>query len=470
MSTEADLRIWAHEEDHASQRRKLVSRWGIASIFVVGALFVMIGSARGRVRGSLSETAETAKLFVDSEEESPAPRYNATQFISFTINTFGGLAEHGECSDHEVDANGVCYLGSYNITEDVIHRSKIVRGVLEALKKDVNRKNPEIDHRDDVLKIFAMPEFFWRGPFGAYTHEQIESVVLRVFDAIREDVSDQAFTHYLFILGTVIAINPHKDETAGKSLGNTVQNAEYGNFCPVYKGGPTHRHKFLITKKYISTVDFLNRTTLPNPRNFDVTEYKHKDFSDRFNSLMKMREVEIVSDNVIHMDGLTIGIEVCLDHRMGALWDNLQKYHDSELVDVLVITSAGMAIERGPNPVMPGGAVYLCDGTASSAACLRSDHGDFNPEDVCRAVKPDGIKHVPNGGPGYSEFFTVSACIDMEKLDFLEGYYSLYQTQGCAYTLKLYGVDVMDEYDYYPPSIEIYPVVDLPKNAYEINH
>lgn len=206
-----------------------------------------------------------------------------------------------------------------------------------------------------------------------------------------------------------------------------------------------------------------------NPRNYNVTEYKHTDFSPKLNAFLKKRGVKLVSDNVIHVDGLTMGLEVCLDHNKTALWDNLQKNHGSELVDFQVVVSAGMSIERGPCPVIPGGAVYLCDGTASSAACLRSDHGKFDPEVVCRAP-PDGIKHVPIGSRGFSEFFTMSACIDIEKYDYLEGYYSLYQTQGCAYTLKLYGIDVMDEYDYYPPSIEIYPVVDLPKNAYEINH
>ena len=73
-----------------------------------------------------------------------------------------------------------------------------------------------------------------------------------------------------------------------------------------------------------------------------------------------------------------------------------------------------------------------------------------------------GLKHIPHGGPGYSDFFPVTACIDIEKSELLDGYYSLYQTQGCAYTLKLYGIDVMDEFKYYPPSIEIYPTVDLP--------
>jgi hypothetical protein len=57
----------------------------------------------------------------------------------------------------------------------------------------------------------------------------------------------------------------------------------------------------------------------------------------------------------------------------------------------------------------------------------------------------------------------MSGCIDLEHEDLLKGYYSLYQTQGCAYTLKTYGIDVFDKYEVYPPSLEIYPTVDLPE-------
>jgi hypothetical protein len=67
---------------------------------------------------------------------------------------------------------------------------------------------------------------------------------------------------------------------------------------------------------------------------------------------------------------------ISLDHRMGSLYNNLRIKHNGELVDVHLIISAGMSIERGINPVKPGGVVYLSDGGASSAACLRTDHGE----------------------------------------------------------------------------------------------
>jgi hypothetical protein len=66
--------------------------------------------------------------------------------------------------------------------------------------------------------------------------------------------------------------------------------------------------------------------------------------------------------------------------------------------------------------------------------------------------------------------FQIPETTTWQNTSILQGYYSLYQTQGCAYTLKFYGINVFDEYDIYPPSVEIYPVVDLPRYAYEINH
>jgi hypothetical protein len=62
------------------------------------------------------------------------------------------------------------YIGNKNIEEDVDHRAMLVLEVSEAIKADINSTDREIERSSDVLKIFAMPEFYWRGPDGAYTH------------------------------------------------------------------------------------------------------------------------------------------------------------------------------------------------------------------------------------------------------------------------------------------------------------
>jgi hypothetical protein len=89
-----------------------------------------------------------------------------------------------------------------------------------------------------------------------------------------------------------------------------------------------------------------------------VTEYKHDDFSPKFNAALKQHDdIELVSDNVLHIDGLMIGLEICLDRNKTSLWNNLKKNHFNELVDVHVVVSAGLSIERSPTPVIPRGAV-----------------------------------------------------------------------------------------------------------------
>lgn len=364
-------------------------------------------------------------------------RYQSTQFISFTINTLGGLADKGECVGRQVDPDyegkETCYLGSFDISKDIAHRMRIVEQVLHVIKSDRTSDDPEIDHDSSVLKILALPEFYLRGPVGAYSinHLLDDRTMLEVSDRMKDLIKDEYFSDYLFLFGTIIFATTGHDTNLTLSSQLEADQVEYWNYAPMARGGPNVT-KYLVEKQYVSTVDFLDRTVLPNPATTHTAEYSElpKDLVD----LMKKRGTSIESDSVIEIDGLRIGVEICLDHRMGVLWDKLQADNEP-LVDVLLITSAGMAIERGPNPLRPGGVVYLSDGEASSAACVRTDHGKFDPETVCRVPGPSAIKHVP---PRNSEFITLSGCIDfMNRTDLLEGYYSLHQTQGCAYTLEL---------------------------------
>lgn len=433
-----------------------------------------------------------------SSSSSRSSRYTATQFISFSINTMGGVAEKGECEGLVVDAaSGTCYLGNpHNMTHDIEHRVGIVENVLQAIRADLTlipteddeANQPAIDHSPSTLKIVMFPEFFLRGPHGAYeAHHMLEDgALLDMAERIASIVSDPSFDNFMFVMGTVIAAQaPTTTSLLRKNL--THDQVEYFNFAPVYIGGPPHQHEasegedpihsnmILVTKQYISGADFLDRVSLPDPVVLnDASSSSHLEYDplpSAFLQLLRERNVQVETDNLFELDGVRIGLEICLDHRKGALWETLQdnkrKYADDEeedsgdLVDVQLITSAGMAIERGPNPVVPGGVVYLTDGEeGASAACRRTfESSAFDPDQVCRETIK-GVKHMPSGGAGYSHFVPLSACVDV-MADY-EGYYSLYQPQGCANTLSMYGIQVLDEYKQYPPSLDVYPVIDLP--------
>ena len=199
------------------------------------------------------------------------------------------------------------------------------------------------------------------------------------------------------------------------------QNVEEGdifyfNFAPVVKGGPElWSNRYEIYKNYISTADFLDRAKgLPDPRkSLAVGDKKYNNlFQDEFQEMRKFMSedsgIQIDEDGIIEIDGIRFGLEICLDHAKGVLWDKMQEGNE-DLVDVHLIVSAGMSIERGPVPIVSGGVAYLTDGEASSAACQRTDSGGYDPGNVCREG-PQGLKHVPNKhSEEYSSYISLAS-------------------------------------------------------------
>ncbi|KAL3915885.1 MAG: hypothetical protein SGARI_008086, partial [Bacillariaceae sp.] len=294
-------------------------------------------------------------------------KYTATQFLSFSINTAGGVEEFGECEGRFVDTEGVnegtCYLGNQtDLRADLEHRFLILKTVLEGLSKDKSTELPKIDHSSNVLKIFMLPEFFWRGPHGAYSLSDLDEggLLIGLADYLYDVVKDPVYEDWLFVFGTVImAQNTQNSDKPWQAEDQYVDEGEilYFNFAPVVKGGSEFAStKFSIFKTYISTADFLGREQgLPDPRESNITQYQ--DLFDGGNEklqdfILNERGVHVVDGNVFEVDGIRFGMEICLDHAKSVLWDNMQE-DNADLVDVHLIVSEGMSIERGPTPLQP---------------------------------------------------------------------------------------------------------------------
>jgi hypothetical protein len=172
MSNERDSLLPAR----GSTRRVSDGRWKDRFVIALTAFFALAAAGLFIFDRSKSLRSDTdAKPTDDGHEHKIRSGYNgvsakyiATQFISFTISTMGGLADAGECDGLIVDeATGSCYLGDdKNITADLEHRLQIVAKVIHTLHADAFKEQPSIDHADHVLKIVMFPEFFTRGPDG----------------------------------------------------------------------------------------------------------------------------------------------------------------------------------------------------------------------------------------------------------------------------------------------------------------
>lgn len=127
--------------------RQTLATWALAVALTILAVVLLVDiplrAMHGNDHVAASTTAATdsytviatSQVSASSVISSPSQRYHGTQFISFTINTLGGLAEYGECEGRSVDPNSnSCYLGNDDIEADVNHRLGILEEVLFTLR------------------------------------------------------------------------------------------------------------------------------------------------------------------------------------------------------------------------------------------------------------------------------------------------------------------------------------------------
>lgn len=154
------------------------------------------------------------------------------------------------------DSNTIqCYLGLEDTSKDVEKR-------LEIMRKAVERAYEESNTDETTLKIFLVPEFYFRGLNGAYTFQTEEaeeeesscsSDICHILEGLASIVADARFENWLFLFGTVIA------QSSTQESGFDYQ---FYNFAPLYKGFD-HKtskgigKKFIVPKRYVSNADFL---------------------------------------------------------------------------------------------------------------------------------------------------------------------------------------------------------------------
>jgi hypothetical protein len=127
----------------------------------------------------------------------------------------------------------------------------IVEAVLAQIQRDASVDHPDIDHDDNVLKIVMIPEFFWRGPHGAYITDWMvlpQTLLVDLSDHTREIISGKFWNDFLFVFGTIITVDTPGDPREPWEV-DSAQNIVYYNWAAVQKGGPTHHHRHLVSKQ-----------------------------------------------------------------------------------------------------------------------------------------------------------------------------------------------------------------------------
>lgn len=313
----------------------------------------------------------------------------------------------------EFDAkNRVKYQGKLDDEQDMLARVSNMKAAINKARGFV--PNPA---RDDskTLKIFMAPEFYFRGRYGAYPPE-IVSKIMPLLRSGDDGTGRPIFKDWLFVFGTAISaaidarqycftcksgkhivferdlINPSKTiPKCSKGSAHNVKEGIYGaiidNVALIQKG----KEDYLVAKEFISGIDFRNAGAGAYVKMLDKdTRRKLKPMPTEGSSQGKIASKfidERMGGGVFNIDGITFGMEICLDH-------DAKKLKEAGNLQVLLIPSAGMKIRHWRT--ISGGVTFNVDGLrADGNVLVRSGAG----------VRQAGTSHALVGVPGKIEVF-----------------------------------------------------------------
>lgn len=259
-----------------------------------------------------------------------------------------------------------------------------------------------------ILKIFMAPEFYFRGKNGAYLHEVIignqeKSSGLGgkkgLMDLMGEEVEKDIYKHWLFVFGTAIAAaqdtqmecdcgglleyvkdrktdKPIKHPGTGKWMTVCTRNpahtktkervlgARIDNVALVRKEKEVH----VIFKELISHIDFIkdrdrnmkDKVTVAGTELNVLRQKQASGYNAAQNRPTKFQD-ERMGGSIFTVDGVTFGLEVCLDHAATGGSGTAGRLEHAANIQVQLIPSAGMNIAQ--LRTLPGGVVFNVDGS-----------------------------------------------------------------------------------------------------------
>ena len=285
-----------------------------------------------------------------------------------------------------------------------------------------------VDPSPSTLKVFVMPEFSFRGKWGAYDDVPFDYLTFFRSELARI-VADPVFEGWLFIFGTIVNAtgyirdqNPNLDaiarvrENLAVALANTLLTAQNANdtalanyasgalgnftsFCQTYPlytvtdttyvaaGGvpdPRYPEGLTVEKEFLSCEDFVLNLY---GRAFGEEDVKYPCVNNE-NGENKESAWDDLSIFTIH--GIRFGIEICLDHACHRLRSN--KVTGTEHVQIQIVPSCGMQIVQSSVVAAAGGLVFNCDGqygaaNASNAICWPAASGQAHTQ-IAQVVTP----------------------------------------------------------------------------------
>jgi len=282
--------------------------------------------------------------------------YKKVQFIAWVIHT-------GPAADPK-DKTKQIYKGLKNSAEDIAERVKLVTQVIDQAKAAIGHSQTE----SDTLKIFMMPEFFFRGPTGAYDMDDVATLVA----ALQAAVKDASWKDWLFVFGSIVGKSFTTKEQSfflrlfgPRFVVDTSKPVEIYNYCLIQKGGfgndsgagPASARA--VMKQLKSGMDFIPKAKLSGSE-IPFERAQPLEPTREFGTTSDIQITNYDGSSIFQIDGLTYGLEVCLDHFKQRL-KNVAKLPP---IDIQLVPSCGASIQNNAIVAKKDGFVFNCDGYA----------------------------------------------------------------------------------------------------------
>eukprot|EP00193_Tetraselmis_chui_P006427 CAMPEP_0177764860 /NCGR_PEP_ID=MMETSP0491_2-20121128/7651_1 /TAXON_ID=63592 /ORGANISM="Tetraselmis chuii, Strain PLY429" /LENGTH=437 /DNA_ID=CAMNT_0019281105 /DNA_START=244 /DNA_END=1557 /DNA_ORIENTATION=+ len=336
----------------------------------------------------------------------PDIKFERVQYIPLLVNT----GPHQGAGKGENDR----YVGIPNFRKDFAARVRVVRVALEEAERYAD-KDPK------CLKIFALPEFFFRGPQGAYSLQDTLGDAYHTNSFIfqlQSLLADSRWESWIGVFGTLIAcyIAPGK-----KMLHNVY------NMCLVQQGGfggnATERGKKcqFVLKHWMSSIDFLDGGG-PADEGMVGFDDEHWLENHQQHYLDGLRAYGRLQDScLLRYGGVSIGLEICLDHAESRLKSNeaARKYQHNRPVEIQIVISSGMSLADEAMVVnRPGGLAFINDGMGTNEGVVdgRTDCRLYKEQDSYERIEPDLKPAFPDISPEEEETLANLFCMDADSV------------------------------------------------------
>lgn len=243
---------------------------------------------------------------------------------------------------------------------DIAERIKLVGKAIDQARVHVATK---VDA--STLKLFMLPEFFFRGKEGAYRMDDIRIVVDELQGLVKEKAK---WENWVFAFGTIVGASFDPATSLADPV-DTSKQVEAYNYYVVQKGGfgdgpdAASAAGHAILKRRMGPSDFIaNEKTTGG---LDPVKYPDPMKIGTFSEAQTEDDHE--HGSVFTLENLTFGLEVCADHAEGRLKGSLRLPR----IDIHLITSCGMVIVDKFIVANGGGYVFLCDGADAVCSELR---------------------------------------------------------------------------------------------------